>query len=219
MASRLDKRWPNSIVPYTLDSRFSIQERATIAAVSLILSSRKFIAHIHWYRLANIICTGMAVKLFKQQGPRVSCKVGWSDIAHFLPFLKLAYFRCSIQKKFKLGRACAWRTLVEFFFITGTFKNKFFILFSNTLQKPLPRRKLVCFCFFASGGRVSLLPGDFYIIIDWSSSPGFKPGASSSEICCATEANSVWWILNVVLMQICICLLFLFLSHFPEIRN
>ena len=101
---------------------------------------------------------------------------------------------------------------LSLFFITGTFKNKFFILFSNTLQKPLPRRKLVCFCFFASGGRVSLLPGDFYIIIDWSSSPGFKPGASSSEICCATEANRVWWILNVVLMNMLVIFISISLS-------
>ena len=164
MASRLDKRWPNSIVPYTLDSRFSIQERATIAAVSLILPSRKFIAHIHY--LQHIICTGVAVKLFKQQGPRVSCKVGWSDIAHFLPFLKLAHVQ--YKKNLSLAARVRGALSLSFFFITGTFKNYFFILFSNTLQKPLPRRKLVCFCFFASGGRGFLVTRGFlhYYTVD-----------------------------------------------------
>ena len=67
----------------------------------------------------------MAVKLFKQQGPRVSCKVGWSDIAHFLPFLKLAH----VQYKKNLSLAARVRGALSLSFFLSQEHSKIIFLF------------------------------------------------------------------------------------------
>ena len=77
----------------------------------------------------------MAVKLFKQQGPRVSCKVGWSDIAHFLPFLKLAHVQ--YKKNLSLAARVRGALSLSFFFYHRNIQKLFFYFIFKYLAKTI----------------------------------------------------------------------------------